>query len=140
MLSKHLELNYMSRQTLTQAVLLQLFLLFYKYIGFNLHFCYDCSSQHVLAVAPPLLVVLVTGATGYIATHIIKVLQEVGGYRIRATARNAENNKKLDALKSALKNYGDLPEFLSADLLKPETWKRSDTSSFAQCYWILLIL
>ena len=68
--------------------------------------------------------VLVTGATGYIATHIIKVLQEVGGYRIRATARSVDNNQRLEALKSALRKYGDLPEFVAADLLKPETWER----------------
>ena len=83
-----------------------------------------CACEYLLARILQFPVVLVTGATGYIATHIIKVLQEVGGYRIRATARSVENNQRLEALKSALKKYGDLPEFVAADLLKPETWEK----------------
>ncbi|CAK9291237.1 unnamed protein product [Gordionus sp. m RMFG-2023] len=47
-------------------------------------------------------VVLVTGATGYTAGHVIKLLLEKG-YRIKATYRkNAENEAKIQALKKNL--------------------------------------
>lgn len=71
------------------------------------------------------LVVLVTGATGYIASHIIKILLEEGRYQVRATARSIDNNKRLEALKSALKTYDDQPEYVAADLTDPQTWTRS---------------
>ena len=40
-------------------------------------------------VIPPNSLVLVTGITGFIASHIAKVLLE-RGYRVRGTARNLE--------------------------------------------------
>jgi nucleoside-diphosphate-sugar epimerase len=63
-------------------------------------------------------VVLVTGATGYLASCLVKQMADAGGYRIRCTVRSLENNKKLNALKDALRDSKTQPEFVKADLLQ----------------------
>lgn len=40
-------------------------------------------------------IVLVTGASGFIATHLIKQLLEQGRYRIRGTVRNKKRKEKV---------------------------------------------
>ena len=40
-------------------------------------------------------IVLVTGASGFIATHLIKQLLEQGRYRIRGTVRNKKRQEKV---------------------------------------------
>lgn len=71
-----------------------------------------------------LSVVLVTGATGFVAAHITKLLADAGEYRLRCTVRSLENNRKLDALKEALNDAKVQPEFVKADLLQSsEEWK-----------------
>ena len=67
--------------------------------------------------------VLVTGATGFIAANVVKDLLDIGSYRVRATVRSVTNNKKLDNLKEALKGCKTQPEFVSADLLNQGSWK-----------------
>ena len=67
--------------------------------------------------------VLVTGATGYIAANVVKDLLDIGGYRVRATVRSVTHNKKLDNLKEALKGCKTQPEFVAADLLNQSSWK-----------------
>ncbi len=47
-----------------------------------------------MAEADPLLV-LVTGASGYIATHLIKNLLKEGVYRVRGTVRNLQATEKV---------------------------------------------
>ena len=69
-----------------------------------------------------LIVVLVTGATGYLASHIIKQLHESGEFKVRGTVRSLEDNSKLDALKALLHDGENPVEFVEADLLKPESW------------------
>ena len=68
------------------------------------------------------IVVLVTGATGYLASHIIKQLHESGEFKVRGTVRSLEDNSKLDALKALLHDGENPVEFVEADLLKPESW------------------
>lgn len=68
--------------------------------------------------------VLVTGSTGYIASSIVKQLADSGEYKLRCTVRSLENNKKLNALKEALKDSQVQPEFVTADLLQSvDKWK-----------------
>jgi len=40
-------------------------------------------------------IVLVTGATGYIAMHVVQQLLQGGGYRVRGTVRSLKNNAKV---------------------------------------------
>lgn len=65
--------------------------------------------------------VLVTGATGFIASHLILQLIEKG-YRVRGTARSAE---KAGALNTILSEYSGKPvniEIFAADLGSDEGW------------------
>ena len=65
--------------------------------------------------------VLVTGATGFIASHTILALVEKG-YEVRGTARSAS---KAEALNATLSAYAGKPieiELVSADLTKDEGW------------------
>uniref|UniRef100_A0A914XGW9 NAD-dependent epimerase/dehydratase domain-containing protein n=1 Tax=Plectus sambesii TaxID=2011161 RepID=A0A914XGW9_9BILA len=63
--------------------------------------------------------VLVTGASGYVATHCVQQLLQ-NGYRVRGTVRNLQNMTKIQPLKALDKN--DLLELVEADLEKPDDW------------------
>ena len=65
--------------------------------------------------------VLVTGGTGYIATHIVQQLQQAG-HKVRATVRNINNKKKIDSLKCVCPNAAHQLEVVEADLLKADSW------------------
>lgn len=64
--------------------------------------------------------VLVTGATGYIASWIIKYLLEEG-YTVHGTVRNLDNKEKYAHL-TTLENHGNLKLF-PADLLREGSFK-----------------
>ena len=67
--------------------------------------------------------VLVTGASGFLASHIVSQLLKSGEYIVRGTVRSLSNEKKvapLRKLKSANAKY-DL-ELVEADLTKKESW------------------
>lgn len=67
--------------------------------------------------------VLVTGATGYLASHIVKQLADSGQFRVRGTVRTKEGNEKLDKLKSLLGTDSKYEiEFVEADLAQPDSW------------------
>ena len=66
------------------------------------------------------LVVVVTGATGFIATHVINQLQRAG-HRVRGTACKLSSADKLRNLCPGAKYP---VEFVEADLEKSETWDR----------------
>ncbi|XP_041470645.1 phenylacetaldehyde reductase-like [Lytechinus variegatus] len=68
--------------------------------------------------------VLVTGASGYIATHIVKQLQEAG-YKVRGTVRSLSNPKKVGPLKELCQNPAHELELVEADLNKDEGWKEA---------------
>ena len=40
-------------------------------------------------------IVLVTGASGFVATHLIKQLLELGQYHVRGTVRNLKRHDKV---------------------------------------------
>ncbi|GMR39090.1 hypothetical protein PMAYCL1PPCAC_09285, partial [Pristionchus mayeri] len=69
-----------------------------------------------------LSVVLVTGASGFIALHCVKRLLECP-YRVRGTVRSKDNQKKIAPL-LRLTNASAKLELVEADLLQPaEKWK-----------------
>ncbi|MCB9641637.1 MAG: SDR family oxidoreductase [Myxococcales bacterium] len=62
--------------------------------------------------------VCVTGASGFLGTHVIRVLLE-RGYAVRGTVRDAKNPKKVEHLQTLAKELGGDLEFVSADLTVP---------------------
>src|SRR5664279_781628 len=71
---------------------------------------------------PSSTTVLVSGATGYIATHCILQLLEQG-YKVRGTIRNLSREEQL---RKALAEHVDADkrlEFVVADLLKDDGWE-----------------
>jgi nucleoside-diphosphate-sugar epimerase len=65
--------------------------------------------------------ILVTGASGYIACHIVKKLMEKG-YRVRGTVRSLKDEKKVAPLRNLVQNPKHELELVEADLLKEEKW------------------
>lgn len=62
-----------------------------------------------------------TGASGYIASHIIKQLME-NGYRVRGTVRSTKNEKKCRPLRELVKDPKHQLELVEADLLNEQSW------------------
>uniref|UniRef100_A0A914D2X2 NAD-dependent epimerase/dehydratase domain-containing protein n=1 Tax=Acrobeloides nanus TaxID=290746 RepID=A0A914D2X2_9BILA len=66
--------------------------------------------------------VLVTGASGYLATHCVQQLLS-GGYAVRGTVRSLKNPDKIQPLRS-LNFAKERLELVEADLEKADTWPR----------------
>jgi len=66
--------------------------------------------------------VLVTGASGFVASHICKTLLELGA-KVRGTVRSLENEEKIGFLRTLVENPKHKIELVEADLLKEESWK-----------------
>ena len=60
--------------------------------------------------------VLVTGATGYIATHVVQQLLSSGNYRVRGTVRSLKNEEKVKALKELVPDAKHPLDLCEADL------------------------
>lgn len=74
-----------------------------------------------LLVERPL--VLVTGASGYIASHVVKTLLD-SGYQVRGTVRNISDEKKVQPLKLLSTKDDRNLQLVEADLMNPETWSK----------------
>ncbi|CAJ0575175.1 unnamed protein product, partial [Mesorhabditis spiculigera] len=70
--------------------------------------------------SPAETVVLVTGASGYVALHCVNQLL-AAGYRVRGTVRSKRNEQKVAPL-LRLPHANERLELVEADLLKPEGW------------------
>lgn len=68
--------------------------------------------------------ILVTGASGYIATHIISQLS-AKGYRVRGTVRSLKDEKKLAPLRNLSRNCRYPIELVEADLLNEASWLKA---------------
>ena len=77
--------------------------------------------------------VLVTGASGYIATHCIKQLLEGGKYAVRGTVRSVQKEDKVRPLRELVASPAIPLELVEADLLKKETWP----SAVEGCQYVL---
>lgn len=64
-----------------------------------------------------------TGASGYIASHLVRLLLSKG-YRVRGTVRSLKNEKKLKPLKDLCPTAKHPLELVEADLNDPESWMR----------------
>ena len=69
---------------------------------------------------------LVTGASGYIATHIVQQLQKAG-YKVRGTVRYLKNEEKLKPLQELCPDAKYPLELVEADLTKSEGWVEAVT-------------
>lgn len=65
--------------------------------------------------------VLVTGASGYLASHIVKQLLEQG-HRVRGTVRSLANDKKVQPLRNLVPNAKHELELVEADLMDEKSW------------------
>lgn len=65
--------------------------------------------------------VLVTGASGYIATHVVKQLLDLG-YRVRGTVRSLKNEQKIAPLRKLATNTKHELELVEADLTDENSW------------------
>ena len=67
--------------------------------------------------------VLVTGASGFLAMHVVKQLLDSGKYIVRGTVRSLANETKVKPLKELSSENDKYPlELVEADLTKKETW------------------
>lgn len=66
--------------------------------------------------------ILVTGAGGYLAMHCVNEFLK-GGYRVRGTVRNLNDENKVKALRSLAS--GDNLEIVEADLLDKGSWEKA---------------
>ena len=65
--------------------------------------------------------ILVTGATGFLASHCVQQLLALG-YKVRGTVRSLANKNKNKFLYELVPEKNSNLELVEADLLKPETW------------------
>ncbi|CAF0972239.1 unnamed protein product, partial [Brachionus calyciflorus] len=63
--------------------------------------------------------VLVTGAGGYLAMHVVNAFLQ-NGHRVRGTVRSLNDIKKIEALRSLASE--DRLELVEADLLNKDSW------------------
>ncbi|KAJ1366876.1 hypothetical protein KIN20_027658 [Parelaphostrongylus tenuis] len=78
------------------------------------------------------ILVLVTGASGYIASHCVRLLLNQG-YRVRGTVRSLKNEKKVAPIRRLQQD--ERLELVEADLMNEECWK----SAVSGCQYILHI-
>ena len=70
--------------------------------------------------------VLVTGASGFVATHIVKHLLQTG-YRVRGTVRSLKNDAKCQPIRELYPEAKHPVELVEADLLDADSWKAAVT-------------
>lgn len=68
--------------------------------------------------------VLVTGASGYLASHVVHQLMQKG-YRVRGTVRNLKNEKKVKPLRELEQNTSGSLDLVEADLMDKDCWIKS---------------
>ena len=86
------------------------------------------NSQQMAEVQPPKAnddgppTVLVTGASGYIATHIIQQLLTQGRFRVRGTVRSLANESKIQPLQRLVPDAKYPLTLVEADLEQADGW------------------
>ena len=77
-------------------------------------------------------IVLVTGASGYVGTHLVKQLLERGRFRVRGTVRNLSNEKKVKPLRELVAEPKYPLRLIEADLQNPKSW----TEAVRRCRYV----
>ena len=77
-------------------------------------------------------IVLVSGASGFIACHVIQQLQRAG-YRVRGTVRSLKNEQKCQPIRELCPDAKHPVELVEADLLKEDTWP----AAVAGCSYVM---
>ena len=68
--------------------------------------------------------VLVTGASGFLASHVVKQLLEAGEYRVRGTVRSLANETKVAPLRRLCPENAQYElELVEADLMNKASWQ-----------------
>jgi uncharacterized protein YbjT (DUF2867 family) len=65
--------------------------------------------------------VVITGITGFLGSHVCDYFLKDGGYTVRGTVRDKNNEKKIAPVRNAFGDNFSKLELVEADLLKPET-------------------
>lgn len=81
------------------------------------------TRNRYIVMAEPKLV-LVTGASGFIASHIIYQLLQSNEYRVRGTLRDVNDEKKTNLLQTLCPAAKYPLELVQADLLNADSWLR----------------
>jgi len=91
------------------------------------------TAKPVVDESVPL--VLVSGASGYVATHTIQQLIVSGNYRVRGTVRSLKNEEKLKPLQELVPDAKYPLELCEADLQDKDSW----ISAVKGCKYVLHI-
>ena len=75
--------------------------------------------------------VLVTGASGFLASHVTRQLLQSGEYHVRGTVRDLNNEKKTKPLHALYPEAKYPLELVQADLIEPDSWTRFVTECVA---------
>ena len=68
--------------------------------------------------------VLVTGASGFLASHVVRQLLEAGEYRVRGTVRSLANETKVVPLRRLCPENAQYElELVEADLMNKASWQ-----------------
>jgi len=68
-------------------------------------------------------IVLVSGVSGFVGSHVCLAFLKDGGFRVRGTVRDPTNEKKVAPLRKTFGEYFDKLELVKADLNDGEAWK-----------------